>query len=132
MRDIITSFGPFYAGGTRHDVKMITKDALGCLHEAAEAYLVGVFEQAQALAVHAKRLSILQKDMIMVRYMRGERLDTETSLIQSAPAHHPNFDVGHSSMKALRKQIEARRAAAEAKKAKSGGGKGGNDDGDQV
>ena len=47
--------------------------ALGALHEAAEAYLVRLFEDAQLAAIHAKRITIMPKDLQFVRRIRGER-----------------------------------------------------------
>jgi histone H3 len=47
--------------------------ALLALQEAAEAYLVGLFEDTQLCAVHAKRITIQPKDMILARRIRGER-----------------------------------------------------------
>ena len=94
VRDIVTSFGPYYAGGKEHGTKMMTKEALECLHEAAEAYMIRVFTDAQQLAIHAKRIAIQQKDMWLVRFIRGERLDTDKSLKQKEPEGYPNFKVG--------------------------------------
>ena len=47
--------------------------ALEALQEAAEAYLVGLFEDTNLCAVHAKRVTIMQKDMQLARRLRGER-----------------------------------------------------------
>ena len=35
--------------------------AVGALQEAAEAYLIGVFEDANLCAIHAKRVTIMPK-----------------------------------------------------------------------
>ena len=43
------------------------------LQQAAEAYLVGVFEDANLCAIHAKRVTIMPKDMQLARRLRGER-----------------------------------------------------------
>lgn len=50
-----------------------TKDALLCVHEAAEAYLVGLFEDTNLLAIHARRVTIQPKDIQLARRIRGER-----------------------------------------------------------
>jgi histone H3 len=42
------------------------------LQEAAEAYLVGVFEDTNLCAIHAKRVTILLKDLKLARRIRGE------------------------------------------------------------
>ncbi len=47
--------------------------AVLALQEAAEAYLVGVFEDANLCALHAKRVTIMPKDMTLARRIRGER-----------------------------------------------------------
>jgi len=49
--------------------------ALMALQEAAEAYLVGVFEHANLCAIHAKRVTIMPKDIMLARRIRGERTD---------------------------------------------------------
>ena len=40
--------------------------------EAAEAYLVGLFEDTQLSAIHAKRVTIMPKGMQLARRIRGE------------------------------------------------------------
>ena len=47
--------------------------ALGALQEAAEAYLVGLFEDTNLAAIHANRVTIMPKDMQLARRIRGER-----------------------------------------------------------
>jgi len=47
--------------------------AVLALQEAAEAYLVGVFEDANLCAIHAKRVTIMPKDIQLARRLRGER-----------------------------------------------------------
>ena len=46
--------------------------AVMALHEAAEAYLVGLFEDAVLCAIHAKRQTIQVKDIQLTRRIRGE------------------------------------------------------------
>jgi histone H3 len=43
------------------------------LQEAAEAYLVGIFEDTNLCAIHAKRVTIMTKDLALARRIRGER-----------------------------------------------------------
>ena len=45
--------------------------ALLALQEAAEAYLVGLFEDTNLLALHAKRVTIYPRDMRLARRIRG-------------------------------------------------------------
>lgn len=47
--------------------------ALEALQEAAEAYLVGIFEDTNLCAIHAKRVTIMGKDMQLARRLRGEQ-----------------------------------------------------------
>jgi histone H3 len=43
------------------------------LQEAAEAYHVGVFEDTNLCAIHAKRVTIMPKDIQLSRRIRGEK-----------------------------------------------------------
>ena len=47
--------------------------AILALQEASEAYLVGLFEDTNLCAIHAKRVTIMPKDMQLARRIRGER-----------------------------------------------------------
>ena len=47
--------------------------AVMALQEAAEAYLVGLFEDTNMCAIHARRVTITPKDMALARRIRGER-----------------------------------------------------------
>ena len=47
--------------------------AIMALQEASEAYLVGLCEDANLCTVHAKRVTIMPKDIQLVRRIRGER-----------------------------------------------------------
>ena len=44
------------------------------LQEASEAYLVGLFEDTNLCAIHAKRVTIMPSDLILARRIRGERV----------------------------------------------------------
>ncbi|RZC91352.1 hypothetical protein C5167_027414 [Papaver somniferum] len=46
-------------------------EALTALQEATEAFLVGTFEDAQLCAIHAKRVTIMQKDWQLARRLGG-------------------------------------------------------------
>ena len=54
------------------DIRFQTS-ALLALQEAAEAYLIGLFEDTNLCAIHAKRVTILPKDLQLARRIRGER-----------------------------------------------------------
>ena len=62
VREIMSSF--------KCDIK-IQSIALGALHEAAEAYLVGLFEDTNLCAIHAKRVTIMPRDVQLARHLRG-------------------------------------------------------------
>jgi len=47
--------------------------AILALQEASEAYLVGLFEDTNLCAIHAKRVTIMPKDVQLARRIRGER-----------------------------------------------------------
>jgi histone H3 len=51
--------------------------AIQAIQEAAEAYLVGVFEDTNLCALHAKRVTIQPKDMRLARRIRGEKVVDE-------------------------------------------------------
>ena len=46
--------------------------ALFALQEAAESYLVGLFEDTNLCSIHAKRVTIMPKDMNLARRIRGQ------------------------------------------------------------
>lgn len=48
------------------------RQALLALQEASEAYLVSVFEDANLCAIHAKRVTVMPKDIQLARRIRGE------------------------------------------------------------
>jgi len=47
--------------------------ALLALQEAAEAYLVGLFNDTNECALHGKRVTIMTKDMQLALRIRGEK-----------------------------------------------------------
>ena len=47
--------------------------AILALQEASEAYLVGLFEDRNLCAIHAKRVTIMTKDIQLARHIWGER-----------------------------------------------------------
>lgn len=46
-------------------------EALLALQEAAEAYLVHLFEDANLCAIHARRVTVMIKDIQLTRRIRG-------------------------------------------------------------
>ena len=59
------------ARGFDSDLRFASQ-AIVALQEAAEAYLVGIFEDAKACALHANRVTIMRKDMDLARRIRGD------------------------------------------------------------
>ena len=45
---------------------------IAALHIAAEDYLIGLFEDSYLCALHAKRVTLMQKDMTLARRLRGD------------------------------------------------------------
>ncbi len=48
-------------------------DAICAIQEATESYLVGLFEDCNLCAIHAKRVTIMPKDMQLARRIRSEK-----------------------------------------------------------
>ena len=53
--------------------KLWQKAAIQALQEATEYYIVGLLEDTNLCALHAKRQTIHPKDMQLARRIRGER-----------------------------------------------------------
>ena len=51
----------------------LQSSAVLALQQAAEAYLVGLFEDTNLAAIHAERVTIMPKDIQLARRIRGER-----------------------------------------------------------
>jgi len=60
------------ASGCKTDVRFQAA-AVEALQEAAEAYLVGMFEDANLCAIHAHRVTVMPKDLHLARRIRGDR-----------------------------------------------------------
>ena len=48
--------------------------AIICLQEAAEAYIVGLMENANLCTIHAKREAVMPKDIQLAHHIQGEHL----------------------------------------------------------
>lgn len=64
VRSIAASFDP--------DLRFQSQ-SLVALQEASEAYIVSVFEDTNLCAIHAKRMTVMKKDMDLARRIRGDR-----------------------------------------------------------
>jgi histone H3/H4 len=67
VRDISATYNSTPADGE----KRWQVEALEALHEAAEAYAVRLFEDAQLCAIHARRITVQVKDLQLTRRLRG-------------------------------------------------------------
>ena len=59
------------AGECKGDLRF-QASAILAQQEAAESYLVGVFEDSNLCAIHGKRVTIMPKDIQLTRRIRGE------------------------------------------------------------
>ena len=71
--------------------------AIKALQEASEAYLVGLFEDTNLCAIHAKRVTIMPKDIQLARRIHVERehklLPKQTqNTVLSGPPNSPRGD----------------------------------------
>ena len=48
--------------------------ALEALQQAAESFIVGLFEDTNLAAIHAKRVTIMPKDIQLAQRIRGGRM----------------------------------------------------------
>ncbi|XP_014480455.1 PREDICTED: histone H3.3-like [Dinoponera quadriceps] len=55
----------------RQDISRMQASALEALQEATEMYIVQFFEDAVLLTLHAKRVTLMRHDMILMRRLRG-------------------------------------------------------------
>ena len=62
VRDIATLF--------KSDLRFQSSAVLA-LQEAAESYMIGLFQDTNLCAIHAKRVTIMPKDMQLARRIRG-------------------------------------------------------------
>jgi histone H3/H4 len=65
VRDIVFDYSP-------QEPFRFTPQALLALHVASEDYLVGLFEDSYLCALHAKRVTLMRKDMNLARRIRGD------------------------------------------------------------
>jgi len=63
VREVIQDFNPSIR---------LQSSAVLALQEASEAFLVGLFQDANLCAIHANRVTIMPKDMVLARRIRGE------------------------------------------------------------
>eukprot|EP00095_Tigriopus_kingsejongensis_P009616 maker-scaffold328_size205007-snap-gene-0.13 protein:Tk09616 transcript:maker-scaffold328_size205007-snap-gene-0.13-mRNA-1 annotation:"histone -like" len=95
--------------------------AVMALQEASEAYLVGLFEDTNLCAIHAKRVTIMPKDIQLARRIRGEQIrryqkSTEL-LIRKLPFQRLVREIAQDFKTDLRFQSSAVMALQEASEA---------------
>ena len=83
--------------------------AILAMQEATEAYVVGVFEDTNLCAIHAKRVTIMPKDLLLARRIRGEFRNNFSSGSLA--------DKEHEMEEEDKKRAEDRKERAETKKA---------------
>lgn len=66
VREVAYNVSPASLDGHRWQ-----SQAIQALQEAAEAFLVHLFEDTNLCALHAKRVTIMQKDIQLARRLRG-------------------------------------------------------------
>ena len=71
--------------------------AIAALQEAAENFIVGLFEDVNLLAVHAKRVTVMPRDVRLALRIRGDhyhwRITPEDAAIYKH--HHKRTEGGH-------------------------------------
>ena len=72
VREIAQDAGTTTFGGQPGELRF-QRQAILALQEASEAYLVGLFEDTNLCAIHAKRVTVMGKDMQLARRIRGEK-----------------------------------------------------------
>lgn len=65
VKEIIMELSP------EQQILRIQLSALEALQEATEAYIVQFFEDSVLLSMHAKRVTLMRQDMILMRRLRG-------------------------------------------------------------
>ena len=56
----------------KRGVKRWTREALKALQEASEAYIIGIFEDSNLACIYSKRVTVMPKDLTLVRRIHGE------------------------------------------------------------
>jgi hypothetical protein len=60
------------------------------IQEATESYIVGLFTDANLLAIHAKRVTLMARDLQLARKIRGDTEATGGNLFQARPRQQEN------------------------------------------
>ena len=73
-------------------------NALVALQEASEAYLVGIFEDTNLCAIHAKRATIMKKDMELARRIRGDHFHDHIDHIEKKDGEHTFYQLPYRNV----------------------------------
>lgn len=65
-------------------------NAVHALQEASESFLVSLFEDTNLVAIHAKRVTIMPKDMALAQRIRGTTTVSSSYVAPIAPPTHRN------------------------------------------
>ena len=70
--------------------------AIAALHEAADNFIVGLFEDINLLAVHAKRVTIMPRDIRLALRIRGDHYHWRISYVDATQyeRHHKRTEGG--------------------------------------
>ena len=60
--------------------------AVVAIQEAAQAYLVGLFQEANLIAIHSKRTTIAARDLRLVRRLHGDVKEKRTDAVPPPPS----------------------------------------------
>ncbi len=71
--EVAYEFNRYHRGRERMQATRWSPQAIEAIQEAAEAYIVNLFDDTNLAAIHAKRVTITPKDMQLCRRIRGER-----------------------------------------------------------
>ena len=85
--DVITNYFSVY----ERDGLRFQSTAIGAIHKASEHYLISLFEDANLCAIHAKRVTIMPKDVQLAQKIRGET--DKTGSVYRAGANLTMFQV---------------------------------------
>lgn len=64
-------------------------EAVEALQQASEMYIVSLFEDAMRAAIHARRVTLMPKDLMLARRMRGELIGTTDAHEQDTDSSSP-------------------------------------------
>jgi histone H3 len=79
--------------------------ALLALQEAAESYLTGLFEDTNLCAIHANRVTVMKKDLILARRLRGERCLDHTDTLPKT-GHEVFYQLPYRNEKEAMSQLQ--------------------------